>query len=388
MTLAGFALRNGLRNRRRLLLTLGSVGFSLFLVVSLINFLVLLEGPTSDDSALRLAVRRSSSLTDSMPLAHLEKIKAVPGVRTAMPFTWFQGIYGGEMKNFFGNFTVDPQVIFTMFGEVLLDEPSRLAFQREKSACIVGQVTAKRFGWRVGDRITLVSQIHFDPEGSPVEVELVIRGIFTATQQGLDVNLFFHNDLFEEASGRQGTVGTFWVKVDRLENIPAVCAAIDRSFHNTAYETRTETEKAFAATFQSMLGNLRLLFGSISAVVISTIVLVVGSTMAMSIRERSAEIAMLKTLGFSRWRILWLLMGESVAMSTVGGILGVGGAAWFYTSINLAEATDGMIHSFHIVPRAQAFGMLLAVLIGAFSAAIPAWTASRKSVLSGLRQLH
>jgi putative ABC transport system permease protein len=388
MTLTGFAIRNGLRNKRRLALTIGSVGFSLFLVVSLLNFLVLLDGPTSDASALRLAVRRSSSLTDSMPYSHLEKIKAVPGVQAAMPFNWFQGLYGGDMKNFFANFSVDPQVVFILFGEIILEEQARLAFQREKSACIVGEVIANRFRWKVGDRVTLVSQIHFTPEGTPVEVELVVRGIFRSTQQGLDDNLFFHHDLFDEASGRAGRVGTFWVRAESIEAIPAICAAIDRTFRNTAHETRTETEKAFGAAFQSMLGNLKFLFGSISAVVISTIILVVGSTMAMSIRERSGEIATLKTIGFTRRSILLLLIGESVAISSLAGILGVGGAVLFYGTADLATATDGMIRQFDIEPRAQMIGMAVAVLIGFVSAAIPAWGASRQSVLSGLRQLH
>jgi putative ABC transport system permease protein len=388
VTLHGFALKNCLRNKKRLALTIGSLAFSLFLVVSLLNFLVLLEGPTSDDSALRLAVRRSSSLTDSMPLAHLDRIRAVPGVKAAMPFTWFQGIFGDDMRNFFASFSVDPQVVFTMFGEIVLSEQERLAFQRERSACIVGRFTANRFGWRLGDRVKLVSQIHFTPEGEPVELDLVIRGIFSVTQQGLDENLFFHNDYFEQANGRQGYVGTFWVKVGSVDDIPMVSSAIDSKFRNTAHETRTETEKAFAAAFVSMIGNLRFLFGSISAVVIGTIILVVGSTMAMSIRERSAEIATLKTLGFTRRGILALLMGESVGISFIGGVVGVGGAVLFYSTVNLAKATGGVIQRFDLEPRAIMMGMILALLIGIVSAAVPAWNASRQTVLDGLRQLN
>ena len=304
-----------------------------------------------------------------------------------LAFTWFQGVRGGdEQATFFGNFAVDAGVVLDMFQELVLPREQRDAFLREKQAAIVGRITADQFGWKLGDRVFLVSQIWFTPEGTPAEVELIIRGIFTTTVAGHDANLFFHHDLFDEAIGRAGLVGTYWVKVNSMAESPIVAASIDQMFRNTSAETKTETEKAFAETFQSMMGNVKTLFGSISAIVVLTILLVVSSTMAMSIRERASEIAVLKTLGFRRNTILALLVGEGIAIAFTGGVTGMAFGWLFFASVDLSKATNGMIPYFQLSGSVIGIALVASLVIGFLSAVVPATIASRQSVLSGLKQ--
>lgn len=388
MNFVQFAYKNGLRNKRRTLLTVCSIAFSLFVFVTLLNIVKILAGPDTNDMHLRLVVRRATSLGEQVPASYLPKIKAVPGVRLAMPLTWFQGVLSDDESSFFANFSCDPSVIFDMYQEIVIAPEQRDAFIRERTAAIVGKLTADRFNWKLGQRIHLVSQIYTNEAGAPVELELIIRGIYTTTVAGVDANFFFHNDYFDEATGREGKVGTYWVKVNNTSDIPNVAAAIDSMFKNTAAETKTETEKAFAASFQAMLGNFKMLLSSISAIVLTTILLVISSTMAMSIRERAPEIAVLKTLGYKRGLILFLLMSESAAIALAGGLSGMVGARIFYALFDMKARTKGMIPFFQIDLPTMGIGMLTAFAIGILSAAIPALLASRQNVLTGLRQIR
>ncbi|PKO19375.1 hypothetical protein CVU37_04065 [candidate division BRC1 bacterium HGW-BRC1-1] len=388
MTLGQLAWRNMLRNPRRTTLTVLSIAFSLFLLSTLIQVVILLNGPETDDSYLRLVVRRSTSLADPLPASFKNKIRAIDGVRYVTPFTWFQGVRTENEQGFFGQFAVDAGVLLDLFQELILSREERDAFVREKSAAIVGRITADQMGWKLGDRVILTSQIWFNSDGSAATVELIIRGIFGTTVPGHDTTLFFHNDLFDEAMGRSGNVGTYWVKVRSLADSARVADTIDRTFRNTNAETKTETEKAFAASFMSMLGNVKLLFGSISAIVVLTILLVVSSTMAMSIRERSGEIAVMKTLGYRRNTILFLLIGEGIALSLTGGVVGLGLGWLFFSLVDLSKATGGMIPYFQLGGQVILIALIASLLIGVLSAAVPGIIASRQSVLAGLRQTN
>jgi putative ABC transport system permease protein len=387
VTFAHFAYKNCLRNKRRTTLTIVSIAFSLFLLATLVNVLKMLEMPETDDSHLRLVVRRATSLQDPVPASYGQKLKAVPGVRLVMPLTWFQGIWRDEDKNFFANFACDPSVLFDVYQEIVIAPAQREAFQREKTAAIAGKLTADRFGWKVGDRIHLVSQIYVTPSGAPVETDLILRGIYTTTIKGVDANFFFHHEYFDELTGREGRVGTFWVKVNSLADIPIVSATIDQMFRSTSAETKTETEKAFGASFSAMLGNVKQLLGTLSAIIVLTILLVVTSTMAMSIRERTPEIAVLKTLGFKRGLIFRILVAESVGIALTGGLVGLLAGFLFFASFDISKKTNGMIPFFQFDAQTMLIGMLAALAIGLISAGIPAFLAVRQGVLSGLRQV-
>ena len=369
--------KNIARNRRRTVLTVLSIGLSLFLLSTLMTVLTELERESPDgDQHLRLVVRRASSLGDPLPEAYLEKLKRVPGVRLAHVLSWFGGVYVDE-RNFFANFACDPETLFAMFNENHVPPEQLAAFKKERTAAVAGRKLAERFTWRLGDAITLKGTIY------PVDLEFTLRGTYT----GLDETaFFFHHAYLDEALGRPGKVGTFWLKAATADEVPRIIDRVDAMFKNSDAETKTETERAFQLGFVAMLGNVKTLVVGISSVVVFTILLVTANTMAMAIRERAREIAVLKTLGFSRGRILGLLMGESAAIAFAGGLVGTLGARLFYSAVDVWKHTQGFFPIFIVEPETIALGLTLAVLIGMASAAIPAYRMSRQTIAQALRR--
>jgi putative ABC transport system permease protein len=379
-----FMIRSAGRNRRRTALTVLGVAAALFLLVSLRTFLGELEGNSTltPSSALRLVTIDAVSMAVPLPIAYRQRIERVPGVEIVTPFQWFGGYYQ-EPRNFFAQFAVDPQVATRISTDYTFHPDEVQAFIQDRTGAMVAQKLMDRFGWKLGDRITIIGGIF------PFNVDLTIRG----TYHGPDENgLWFQYDYFNELmrknlAGGRDHVASFWMKARTPEDVPRVAAAIDAMFRNSDTPTKTDTEKAFALSFTSMLGNIRLFLSLIAAAVLFAIFLVTANTMAMTVRERSAEIAVLKTLGFRRGQILTMLVGESVAVALVGGIVGVGGARFIFGNLNWYRVTNGIIQHFNVTRETMAVGLLLAILLGAISAAIPAWQASRRSIVQALRQV-
>jgi putative ABC transport system permease protein len=372
-----FIWKNITRNRRRTVLTILSIALSLFLLSTLMTVLTELGRESPDgDQHLRLVVRRASSLGDPLPESYLDKLKRVPGVRMVHTLSWFGGLYVDE-RNFFANFGCDPETLFPMFNENRLPPEQLSAFKKERTAAVAGRKLAERFKWRLGDKITLLGTIY------PVDLEFTLRGIYT----GLDETaFFFHHAYLDEALGRPGKVGTFWLKAASAAEVPVIAERVDAMFKNSDAETKTETERAFQLGFVAMLGNIKTLISSISSVVVFTILLVTANTMAMSIRERAREIAILKTLGFTRRRLLGLLVAESAAIALAGGLLGTLGARLFYSLVDVWKHTQGFFPIFVVEPETIAIGLLLSVLIGVTSAAVPAYRVSRQTIAHALRR--
>jgi putative ABC transport system permease protein len=372
-----FIWKNITRNRRRTVLTILSIALSLFLLSTLMTVLTELGRESPDgDQHLRLVVRRASSLGDPLPESYLDKLKRVPGVRMVHTLSWFGGLYVDE-RNFFANFGCDPETLFPMFNENRLPPEQLSAFKKERTAAVAGRKLAERFKWRLGDKITLLGTIY------PVDLEFTLRGIYT----GLDETaFFFHHAYLDEALGRTGKVGTFWLKAASAAEVPVIAERVDAMFKNSDAETKTETERAFQLGFVAMLGNIKTLISSISSVVVFTILLVTANTMAMSIRERAREIAILKTLGFTRRRLLGLLVAESAAIALAGGLLGTLGARLFYSLVDVWKHTQGFFPIFVVEPETITIGLLLSVLIGVTSAAVPAYRVSRQTIAHALRR--
>ena len=378
MTYASFIWTNIARNPRRTILTIVSIGLSLFVLSTLMTVLTELNRePEGEDTHLRLVVRRATSLADRLPEAYAAKLARVPGVRLVHALTWFGGIYIDE-GNFFANFACDPDTLFAMFPENRIPPEQLKAFQAERIAAIAGRKLVERFKWRLGDRLTLQGTIY------PVDLEFVLRGIYTGTDE---TAFFFHRAYLEEALGRPGKVGTFWLKAASAGDIPRIMDAVDTLFKNSDAETKTETERAFQLGFISMLGNVKTLIASISSVVVFTILLVTANTMAMSIRERAREIAILKTLGFGRRRLLGVLMGESAVIALTGGVLGCVGARLFFSVVDVWRYTQGLFPIFIVEPSTILLGIGLSVLIGLASAALPAIRVSRLTIAEALRRV-
>lgn len=372
-----FIWKNITRNRRRTVLTILSIALSLFLLTTLMTVLTELGRESPDgDQHLRLVVRRASSLGDPLPESYLDRLKRVPGVRMVHTLSWFGGIYVDE-RNFFANFGSDPETLFPMFNENRVPPEQLAAFKKERTAAVAGRKLAERFKWRLGDKITLQGTIY------PVDLEFTLRGIYT----GLDETaFFFHHAYLDEALGRPGKVGTFWLKAASAAEVPVIAERVDAMFKNSDAETKTETERAFQLGFVAMLGNIKTLISSISSVVVFTILLVTANTMAMSIRERAREIAILKTLGFTRRRLLGLLVAESAGIALAGGLLGTLGARLFYSLVDVWKHTQGFFPIFVVEPETIAVGLLLSVLIGVTSAAVPAYRVSQQTIAHALRR--
>ncbi len=379
MTTSGFIIRNALRNKRRLILTVFSVALSLFLFTTLQTALrEMTQPPSTEASALRIIVRHRVSLANLIPAKYKDRVARMPGVEKVSSFSWFGGVYKDE-NNFFPQFAVDPETIFTIFNEAVVDPREVEAFEKEKSACIVGVKTMDRFGWKVGDKITLLGTIF------PCDLELTIRGIY---REGIDeTNLFFHHAYLDELMGGFGKVGTLWIRAANADIIPGLIDRIDATFRNTDAETKTETERAFQLSFVSMFGNIKMLIGSICTVIVFTMMLVTASTMSMSIRERSREIAVLKALGYDGKRITGLILAESFGLAMAGGMIGCFGAWALFSNIDIYKVTQGFFIKFDVTPYILSAGLMIAAVLGVVSSVVPTISSLRTSIVTGLKEL-
>ncbi len=355
--LARLIWKSASRNRRRTTLTILSIAVSIFLVSTLQAILASMYRSTNGNASrpdLRVVVHRATSITQPMPQAYRQQIASVPGVVAVVGVTWFGGQYI-DPSNFFANFAVDTDQFQQVYPELVIPPAELAAWKGERTAALVGAKLMQQYHWRLGQRITLKGTIW------PVNPELVIRAVYRDPQDPSQEHaLYFHYRYLDELRGETGEVGTFAVRVDSAADVPRVSRAIDAMFRNTAYETKTETEQAFQLSFVSMLGNVKLLLTMISAAVVFAILLVAGNTMAMSIRERTQEVAVLKTLGFRQRAILQLLVGESLLIALAGGLAGALGA----------KAAYAYIHATY--NSARGLGLLFA-LVGAVLTGYGAW---------------
>src|ERR1700739_685453 len=321
MTLTRFVRKNTFRNLRRSTLTVLSIGFSLLLLTLMMaiwrNFYM--SKPT-EESALRLVTRHQVSLAFSSPSFYRETIRAIPGVADVLPQNWFGGVYKDDKSgNFFAQFGTDPDEFFNVFKDWKIPEEQIKAWQHDRAGAVVDSKKAQDYGWKVGQKIIITGTIF------PVNLELTIRGIFTAPRP--TQALYFNQKYVEEAVPyMKGQQGFYTILADSPEAVQKIGPAVDEMFRNSPQPTRTETEAAFQLGFLAMLGNVKAFILSICGAVVFAILLVSANTMAMSIRERTREVAVLKTLGFRRGTILSIYIGEAVTISLLGGLLGATGA--------------------------------------------------------------
>ena len=371
-------LKNTFRNKRRTLLTVLSIAMSLFLISTLWTLVTSLEDPEmTPDSALRVVTRHKVSLANVMPIAYRDRIAQVPGVRAVNAEQWFGGMYQ-DPANFFANFAVEHETFFEVYPDIQTSPEARAAFESQRTASVVGEDLAERFGFEIGQRVTLEGVIF------PFDVETVIVGFVTGA--GSDNAFYFRWDYFDELFDREGVVGTFIVRVENADAVPLVAEAIDQQFDSTNTPTKTESEQAFILGFMEMWGNIRTLIISISTVVLFTIILVAANTMAMSIRERTGEIAILKTIGFGSGQVLGLVMVESMLIALTGGLLGALGARYIYAGVNFSAMTMGFIPQFIVRWETVGMAVVIAQGVALVSTAIPAYGASRLAIADGIRR--
>jgi putative ABC transport system permease protein len=373
--------KNSLRNRRRSILTIVSIAASLCLLgVLMAMYHEFYLKDASADSSLRLITRNRISLANPMPVSYLQQMKSVPGVREVMLIQWFGGTYkDSDFKNFFARFAVEPEKVFTVYPEYRMPEDQKKAFQQERTACFVGRPLAERYGWKIGDRITIMGDIF------PVTLEFTVRGIYDAPQD--NENLMFHYAYLRESvsKGRQDAIGTFAILAENADAVPRIASAVDEMFRNSPVQTKTETERAFALSFLGYLGNVKMFLLSVCGAVTFTLLLVSGNTMAMSVRERVREIGILKTLGFTPQAIFGIILSESVAIALAGAAVGLLLSTGICEFLSHGPVTFVDLKALRVPPVVAAAGLALAAFIGLISSFVPAWSASRRSIVECLK---
>jgi len=379
MKFSRIILANLFRKKVRLLLTIGSFAVALFLFA----FLGVVRDAFSRDnlaSANRLIIINRTSIINPLPLSYRDRILRIPGVKSITHNNWFGGTYIEE-KNFFPQFVIDPENQRQVVPEFIVPDDQWQAFLRDREGAVVGARTMERFHWKVGDRIPIKNPVW----GS---WEFNIDGVYHGTRPGDDETQFwFQWDYYEERVPQtsKGQIGWYVLRIDNPDDAPRIAKAIDAEFANSPNETKTETESAFAAGWVKQFGNIKFLIVTIGAVVFFTLLLVTGNTMAISVRERTGELAVLKAIGFSDRKVLAFVLGESLVIAVVGGLLGLGLA--LVAVPLLSRALTGLVPVLFLSPTILLFGFVAALFVGVISGFLPGLGAMRMRVVNALRRV-
>ena len=381
--MAKLIVRNLLRNKKRMLLTLGSITVTLFLLCFLSAFIAAMtraEGAADN----RVVVRSAISLTTRLPESYWPQLQQVPHVQAVAPQTFVGGVYKDTRQvNTFTQYACDPESTLAVFPEYRLPEAEKRAWLAERTAFIAGKSLADRHGWHIGDRITLKRKLF------PVDLTLTLRGIFTDPESPIaESKILFHRRYLEEALGNPGQVGGYWLKVDSPQSIPGIIRQVEGKFENSEAQVKAETEQAFKLAVFELLGNVRLLVGALGLAMLISVVFINANTMAMATRERTGEVAVLKTLGFRRGRVISLLVLESLVLSLAGAALSLAAASFLFNTIdNRLKAVVFLFGTIHLTPGIVAAVAGIAVALGVLSSLPAATMAARLDIAEALRKV-
>ena len=382
MTLGSFIVRNTFRNKRRSLLTMLSISFSLLLLTLMISiwrtFYIDVGAPLS---AQRLITRDRVSLAFLLPGYYRDKIRSIPGVVAVAPMTWFGGRYKNDRpENFFAQVATDPDEYLKVASDKIVSSDQAAAWQHDRAGALVDVTLANKYGWKIGDKITLLGTIF------PVNPELTIRGIYHRDPP--QNSLYFNAKYLEESlDWFKGRAGWYATQVASPGDVARVAGEIDNMFHNAPQRTKTESEKAFQLSFIATLGNVKAFILGICGAVVFAILLVSANTMAMSVRSRTREVAVLKTLGFTRQRVLSIFVFEAVALAVAGGLLGILSAVLLIQWLTHSSIALGIPTDMRVTWPSMVFSLLIAAAVGFLSGYVPAYGASRTNIVEGLRHI-
>ncbi len=381
MTLAQFVRKSAFRNRRRSVLTVTSMAFCMLLLCLLMTiWRTFYDSQGAPDSALRLLTRHRVSLTFFLPGSYRDKIRAIPGVVHVVPVIFYMGQWKDDRpENFFASVATDPAEYIDVAADKIVPPDQLRAWQRDRAGCLVDQHLAARHGWKIGDHI------HLKGTYFPSELELTIRAMYTI-EPANDALYFNLEYLGEQVSYVKDRATVFMLRVDSPSSVPRVGAAVDAMFHNSPDPTRTETEQTFRLDYIAMMGNVKVFILLIAGAVTFAIMLVTANTMAMSVRERTREVALLRTLGFTSRRILALFLSESLTAGVIGGLVGICWCAALVPLIGAARGV-GMPFAIRLSSQTMIVALVTASLLGVFSALLPSLRAARRNIVDGLRYL-
>lgn len=367
------------RKKIRTTLTIGSFLVALFLFGLLAALRMGFRGGADAAGVDRLNVINRVSLILPLPFSYRDRLLKVPGVSAVTHATWFGGVYQDE-RNFFPQIAVDKDTWFDVYADYLLTPEARQAFLRDRQACVVGRSLSDRFNFKIGDRIPIRGTIWSG------DWEFNVVGIYGGARPDADTSgMYFRADYLDERRMfGKGTVGWYVVKLANPDEAVRTTRAIDELFANSPFETLTQTEQAFTASFVKQMGNIELLILSIGSVVFFTLLLVTGNTMAIAVRERYGELAVLKTVGFSDGRVLRLILAEAVLIAGQGGFLGLLLAKAVIPGLSRALPMLGVLY---VSPLTFGLGFVLSLAVGTAAGLLPAIGAMRLRVVDALRRV-
>jgi putative ABC transport system permease protein len=392
-----YILRNARRNPVRSVLTVASTGICLFLMMILVSFFAISDEVNNSVRIYnRLATLNANGFAGMIPIAYVKEVAQLDGVLAATPFSWYGGKYQDEIMPF-AQFGVDPDTVFTILDEFTIPPDQLKEFQQTKDACVIGRKLAEDKKLKVGDTLPLKGDAY------PVSLNLKICGIYDGPfdrdrrmclfnweylDEGLKRTAFSTSSAMTPANARRsGNAGMIFIKCKSGDAMPAVSKKIDDLYRNSDFPTRTQTEEAFGKMFEEMMGDLRGMIRAIGMAVVFSLLCVAGNAMAMSMRERTSEVAVLKAIGFDKSRVLFLVLTESVLVAGLGGALGSLGCMGLCEVVDISRYTGGFLPFYYIPWSVALQGLAVSVFIGFASGFVPAVRAANLSVVDGLRRV-
>jgi putative ABC transport system permease protein len=383
MKFSRLILANLFRKKARLVLTIGSFAVALFLFALLGVVNDAFSRGANVVSANRLVTINRTSIINPVPLSYRDEILRIPGVKHITFDIWFGGVYQ-DPKNFFPQFVIDPDNQRQVYPELIVSDDQWNTFLKDRQGAIVGAATMKRFGWKIGDRIPLKTTI-YGLAGKAMEFN--VDGVYNGAKPEDDETQFWIQwEYFKESvpDTIKGQVGWYTILIDNPDDAPRIAKAIDNSYLNSPYETKTETESAFAEGWVKQFGNIKFLIVSIGTVVFFTLLLVTGNTMAISVRERTNELGVLKAIGFPDRLVLGFILGESMVIALAGCV----GLLLALIAIPvLGRAMAGLLPPLLVTAKTLVYGVIAALLVGFASGILPAYSAMRMGVVTALRRV-
>ncbi len=394
-----YIFRNARRNPVRSILTIASTAICLFLMMILLAFFAI-NNEVAVESRIynRIVTMNANGFAGMVPIAFVGDVSRMDGVVAATPFSWFGGKYHDEVMPF-SQFAVDAETIFTVMDELTVAPDQLEAFQENKDGCVIGSKLARDRQLKLGDPLPLKGDLY------PVDMNLTVRGIYSGPARADQRMCLFRFDYFDEAlkrvtmssaSGgslapasakRSGNAGTIFIKCKTADIMPSLGKKIDDLYRNSDFPTRTQTEEAFSKMFADMLGDLKSAIYGIGLAVVVALLFVAGNAMAMAMRERTTEVAVLKAIGFSKGLVLFLVLTEAVLVAGVGGAIGALGSKAFFDYVDIAPYTGGFLPFFYVSWNIAILGLCVSLFVGLASGLFPALLAANSSVINGLRKV-
>jgi putative ABC transport system permease protein len=376
--------RNLRRNKLRSFLTTLSVGFSLALMTVLHGYMAM-QGVWGEEAQKygRLVVMNTQGFTGNLPISYVDKVTGIAGIEAATQYSWYGGNYKEEQMPF-AQFGCDPKTAFKVWAEYRIDPAQFANWCSTRNGCVVDRKLAAKRKWKIGEKIPLQGTLY------PFNLDLVMCGVYDSPKY--TDSLWFHWDYLNEGLKQQNArgvdnAGTIFAKTTRAADLSTLAKTIDEKFVSSDNPTRTQTEAAFAQMFADMLGNVQQYIRNIGLAVAFSLTLVAANAMAMSMRERTTEIAVLKAIGFSQWRVLVLVLGEACSITMLGGLLGIGLGCSCLEGLHNFSSQFFPLGILEMIGPWLALLVAISVAIGFASGIVPAYRAAQLSVIDGLRRV-